>query len=54
MVRELQCEICGESFRCEGIMHLGCWCSKVKVSKEKREEISQLADDCVCPKCLAG
>lgn len=51
-VRQLVCEICGESFTCEGFLYLGCWCSKVKVSKEKRVEISQKATDCVCPKCL--
>ena len=54
MARQLVCEICRSGFKCEGTMHFGCWCSKVKVSKEKRAEISERADDCVCPNCLAG
>jgi hypothetical protein len=54
MSRTLRCEICGETFNCEGIMHFGCWCSRVKVSKEKRAEIAEKANDCVCQKCLSG
>ncbi|MCL4421461.1 MAG: cysteine-rich CWC family protein [Candidatus Thermoplasmatota archaeon] len=46
------CAICGAEFTCGGIT--GCWCSSVFLSKERRDFLSSVSDDCVCPNCLEG
>jgi hypothetical protein len=56
MSRKVNCGICGSGFYCEGVSLVsgaGCWCSEIKVSKRKLEEIARRAADCVCPDCLS-
>ncbi|MHB1900599.1 MAG: cysteine-rich CWC family protein [Cuniculiplasma sp.] len=50
MGREKICGVCGSKFICGSLM--GCWCTKVKVSPTKRNLISKIASDCLCPDCL--
>ncbi|MGA3405271.1 MAG: cysteine-rich CWC family protein [Candidatus Bathyarchaeia archaeon] len=51
MPRELQCELCGDSFLC-GKGSGKCWCTDIKVSAEALHILRGLASDCVCPNCL--
>ncbi|HEV2120451.1 MAG TPA: cysteine-rich CWC family protein [Candidatus Bathyarchaeia archaeon] len=44
-----QCELCGSSFACKGL--LGCWCRSMKLSREQLTELSGRASDCICPDC---
>lgn len=47
------CPSCGKQFGCaEG--EPGCWCEAVVVRRETLAELRALADDCLCPACLAG
>lgn len=46
------CESCGEEFTC-GASIKGCWCMKVTLSDETREEMKKEFNDCLCPDCLA-
>ncbi|MGI0091784.1 MAG: cysteine-rich CWC family protein [Nitrososphaerales archaeon] len=52
MARIPKCELCGNTFECEGILSFGCWCSETITTKEKRERLRTESTDCVCPDCL--
>lgn len=45
------CEACGEKFMC-GAALKGCWCSEVKLSEAKREELKRRYKGCLCRQCL--
>ena len=45
------CEGCGEEFVC-GASLKGCWCMKVDLTDENREELKSKFKDCLCPNCL--
>jgi iron complex transport system permease protein len=48
-----RCGRCGNEFGCaQG--EPGCWCETIVLCRETLAEIRTLADDCVCPACLAG
>ena len=48
-----QCARCGEEFGCaQG--EPGCWCESVVLRRETLAELRTLADDCLCPTCLAA
>jgi len=51
MARNLKCEVCGGDFECLGA---DCWCTEVEVNPGRKEHISLVAADCVCPNCLTG
>ena len=52
-LRRKECPSCGEQFGCaEG--EPGCWCESVVLRRETLVELRALADDCLCPACLAG
>ena len=46
------CEQCGAEFTC-GASLGSCWCMKVELSAETREELKSKFNDCLCPDCLA-
>jgi iron complex transport system permease protein len=47
------CSRCGKEFGCaQG--EPGCWCESILLRRETLEELRTLADDCLCPTCLAG
>ena len=53
-VRRLKlCSRCGRQFGC-GQGEPGCWCESIMLRRETLAEIRTLADDCLCPSCLAG
>ncbi len=45
------CPACGEKFVC-GVTLKGCWCSTIKLSETKREELKARYKGCLCRKCL--
>lgn len=45
------CEQCGSEFTCGASLH-GCWCMKVELTDETREELKSKFNDCLCPNCL--
>lgn len=47
------CALCGRQFDCRR-GEPGCWCESVELSHEMLAEIRRLAEDCLCPACLAG
>src|ERR1700736_4831686 len=47
------CSGCGRAFCC-GQGSPGCWCEAMELRRETLAEIRVLADDCICPTCLAG
>jgi iron complex transport system permease protein len=52
-LRQKVCSRCGKEFGCaQG--EAGCWCESVIVRRETLAELRRLADDCLCPTCLAG
>lgn len=53
MTRTKRCEICGDSFEC-GADDGDCWCGGVFVPEDRLKQLSKLAKDCVCRKCLTG
>ncbi|MDE3131850.1 MAG: cysteine-rich CWC family protein [Acidobacteriota bacterium] len=48
-----RCPRCGHSFGC-GQGEPGCWCESVVLSRETLAQLRSLAEDCLCPDCLAG
>jgi iron complex transport system permease protein len=46
------CSRCGRQFGCRH-GEPGCWCESVELRRETLGEIRALADDCLCPSCLA-
>ena len=51
------CPICGNPNNCgyeNGLTHEGCWCEKIKVPKELREQIPAevRGKACICKKCI--
>src|SRR5258708_24519354 len=51
-LRRKECGRCGEAFACaEGTA--GCWCESVTLEQTTLAELRALADDCLCPSCLA-
>lgn len=45
------CPRCGNRFRCaDG--KAGCWCEAVSLTPDALEQIRELADDCLCARCL--
>ncbi|MBI1870294.1 MAG: cysteine-rich CWC family protein [Chlamydiae bacterium] len=46
------CPRCKRSFSCQ--QEEGCWCSKLKFSKEILEKIRAAYSDCLCEYCLKG
>jgi len=46
-----KCEACGEFFTC-GASVFGCWCTKIKLSKEKLKELQSNYKSCLCQNCL--
>jgi|GEM_PF-3937 len=51
--RAKQCPLCGRTFGCRH-GEAGCWCESVEVDRETLSQIRALAEDCLCPSCLAG
>jgi iron complex transport system permease protein len=51
--RSKGCPSCGTQFGC-GQGEPGCWCESVVLRSETLAELRLLADDCLCPACLAG
>ncbi len=52
-LRQKECSRCGKEFGCaQG--EPGCWCESIVVRRETLAELRTLADDCLCPTCLAG
>jgi iron complex transport system permease protein len=47
-----RCQRCDRPFAC-GFGEPGCWCERITLSHETLAEIRELADDCLCPTCLA-
>jgi hypothetical protein len=45
------CESCGQPFACE-LSLTGCWCSKVDLSADARQELRTKYRRCLCPACL--
>ena len=45
------CESCNEQFIC-GATITGCWCMKIKLSAEVRQELKAKFNDCLCQNCL--
>ncbi|SMD31510.1 cysteine-rich CWC family protein [Picrophilus oshimae] len=43
------CPGCGSVFECNG---LSCWCSGIKIKREKINMLSLISDSCFCPDCL--
>jgi iron complex transport system permease protein len=48
-----QCPSCGVEFGC-AVGEPGCWCESVVLRRETLAELRAVADDCLCPTCLAG
>ncbi|MBI4852213.1 MAG: cysteine-rich CWC family protein [Acidobacteria bacterium] len=46
-----KCESCGDNFVC-GVSLMGCWCSKMKLSKQTLDELKSQYKHCLCPNCL--
>jgi cobalamin transport system permease protein len=46
------CSLCGRSFGCAHGKP-GCWCESVSVTRETLAEIRAIANECICPACLA-
>ena len=44
------CQICNQEFDCLG--NEGCWCFKIKVSKDQLEKLKSCSDNGVCKKWL--
>jgi cobalamin transport system permease protein len=52
-LRQKVCSRCGKEFGCaQG--EPGCWCESIVLRRETLAELRTLADDCLCPTCLAG
>jgi iron complex transport system permease protein len=52
-LRQKECPRCGKQFGCaQG--EPGCWCESIVLRRETLAELRTLADDCLCPTCLAG
>src|SRR5260370_7233226 len=52
-LRQKVCSRWGKEFGCaQG--EPGCWCESIVVRRETLAELRLLADDCLCPTCLAG
>jgi cobalamin transport system permease protein len=52
-LRQKECSRCGKEFGCaQG--EPGCWCESIVLRRETLAELRKLADDCLCPTCLAG
>ena len=49
--RQLTCEACQGSFICGPLLGM-CWCAKVKLPKETREQLRDQYSNCLCQKCL--
>jgi iron complex transport system permease protein len=47
------CSRCGQRFGC-GQGKPGCWCEAVELRAQTLAEIRAVAEDCICPACLAG
>ena len=45
------CESCGNEFTC-GATLKGCWCMKVDLTDEIRNEMRSKFKDCLCADCL--
>lgn len=45
------CESCNEQFIC-GATIKGCWCMKIKLTAEVRQELKAKFKDCLCQNCL--
>jgi hypothetical protein len=45
------CPACNQPFTC-GATLLGCWCTKIKLSAEIREQLRQNYQGCLCQRCL--
>lgn len=52
-LRRKQCSRCGTEFGCAR-GEPGCWCESIVLRRETLAELQTLADDCLCPTCLAG
>ncbi len=53
MMATKECPLCGSAFECGGIsLRNPCWCLCAETTKERRQEISRLTDECVCESCL--
>lgn len=50
--RTQTCEACGASFACEISLGKGCWCGKLKLSDETRQELQARYRNCLCRPCL--
>jgi iron complex transport system permease protein len=48
-----RCQLCGDAFGC-GAGEPGCWCERVTLRQDTLAQIRALADDCLCPSCLAS
>ncbi len=52
-VARRQCPRCAEGFDCaDG--EPNCWCESIVLRRETLAELRAIADDCLCPSCLAG
>ena len=45
------CESCHEQFIC-GATVKGCWCMKMKLTPEVRQELKESFKNCLCRNCL--
>jgi cobalamin transport system permease protein len=53
LAKRKRCPSCAAEFGCaDG--EPGCWCESVVLSRGTLAELRALADDCLCPACLAG
>ena len=49
--RSLICEGCGAEFTC-GVLSPECWCEKVELSTQTREQLTGNYKECLCESCL--
>jgi cysteine-rich CWC protein len=45
------CEACGQAFDCE-LSVSGCWCSRIELSADAREQLRAKYTGCLCAACL--
>lgn len=46
------CPHCGKSFVCKNHDILNCQCVEVRLTREVRQRIAELYEDCLCLDCL--
>ena len=46
-----QCESCKKDFHC-GASLTGCWCQRITISQETRNDLRRQYKECLCEECL--